>query len=88
MEIKPNAQVESLPPLAVSQSRPRAVSEPVDEASFNQSQALEQRLQDEPPVRPGEVARAKELVSGINYPPQETIHKLASLLAMNLDKAE
>ena len=88
MQIKPNAQVESLPPVVVSQSRPRAASEPVDEVALNQSQALDQRLQDEPEVRADRVAHAKELVSGINYPPQETISKIANLLAMNLDKAE
>lgn len=88
MEIKPNAQVEPPPPLVVGQSRPRPVSEPVDEMTFNQSQALDQRLQDEPEVRADKVAHAKELVSGINYPPQETIKKIANLLAMNLDSAE
>ena len=88
MEIKLNAQVDSLPPLAAGKSKPRAVSEPVDQVSLDQSQALDQRLQDEPAVRADKVANAKELVSSINYPPQETIKKIANLLAMNLDRTE
>lgn len=88
MEIKLNAQVDPLPPQATSQAKPRAVSEPVDHVTLDQSQALDQRLQDEPPVRADRVASAKELVASSNYPPHETIQKIANLLARNLDLVE
>ena len=89
MEIKMNAQVVSLPPVAMSGSKLRSASGAVsDEMAFDQSQALDQRLQEQPAVRAEVVAKAKELVSDVHYPPQETIRKIASLLAMNLDSTE
>ncbi len=88
MEIKLNAQVDPLPPQAKSQAKPRAVSEPVDHVTLDQSHALDQRLHNEPPVRADKVASAKALVASSDYPPHETIQKIANLLARNLDRAE
>ncbi len=39
-------------------------------------------------MRADRVASAKELVASSNYPPHETIQKIANLLARNLDLVE
>lgn len=88
MEIKLNAKVDSLPNVAANSVRQRSTSTPLDAAEFEQSRALEGRLQGAPEIRAQLVANAKQLVSDVNYPSAETIHKIASLLALNLDSAE
>lgn len=88
MEIKLNAKVDSLPNVASNSVRQRSTSAPLDAAEFEQSRALEGRLERAPEIRAELVANAKKLVSDVNYPPAETIHKIASLLALNLDSAE
>lgn len=54
--------------------------------SFPSSEALQDALRRTPDARESEVARATQLVSDANYPPLEGIHKLASLLAMQIQQ--
>jgi hypothetical protein len=49
---------------------------------------LEARFTDAPDIRPDVVARARALVADPQYPPAETIRKIANLLAINFDSAE
>ena len=58
-------------------------SEPAN-TEFRAAAALERALERRPDVRTERVEEAKNLVGQPSYPPQETIRKIASLLAMQL----
>ncbi len=55
-----------------------------DDTSFEQSTALTRSLSLTPDVRPDVVARARELIADVNYPPEEAINKISDLLAMKI----
>lgn len=57
-----------------------------DHATFEQAEALNDDYRREPDVRADVVSKAKELVSETQWPPPETIRKIASLLAMEIPK--
>jgi len=48
------------------------------------TQALEQSLRDASQVRPEVVARAKALVNDVQYPPQEILDRISTLLALHI----
>ena len=48
--------------------------------------ALDRALADTPDLRADRVERARELIRDVSYPPEETIQRIASLLATNLGK--
>jgi hypothetical protein len=52
--------------------------------SFQYTQALEQTLKDTPTVRPDAVDRAAALLSDPNYPSDETLGRVAGVLAQNI----
>ena len=56
-----------------------------DEASFTTADAIHRVLRDAADVRPEEVARARALVDDRYYPPDETIRRIANLMAMHID---
>lgn len=58
----------------------------LDHATFEQAEALNDDYRREPDVRADVVSKAKELVSETQWPPPETIRKIASLLAMEIPK--
>jgi hypothetical protein len=58
-----------------------------DAAEFNGAAALDQSLTTTPGVRPEVIARARELVAQPDYPPAETMRKIAALLAFNIDQS-
>lgn len=62
--------------------RPGQSNEPA--VDFSSSQKLEQQLQSLPDARPEVVRHGRELVSGVNYPPQESIDRISHLLAIKL----
>lgn len=53
--------------------------------SFERTQSLEQSLKDTSQVRPEKVARATALVADANYPSDETLNRMAGLLATHLN---
>jgi hypothetical protein len=55
-----------------------------DNASFDSSTALNRALSQTPDVRPDAVARARQLIADVNYPPAEAIRKISDLLAMKI----
>ncbi|MFO1497044.1 MAG: hypothetical protein U1G07_01380 [Verrucomicrobiota bacterium] len=57
-----------------------------DSTRFDGAEQLNQSLQTTPESRPDVVARAQQLIGDVTYPPPETIRRLATLLAMHLDK--
>ncbi len=56
-------------------------------ASFEQTRALEQKLAQVPATRPEQVERARSLIEDVQYPPQEMMNRIASLLALHLKKS-
>ena len=53
--------------------------------SFERTQALETTLQQTPQVRPEMVARASALTADENYPSDDTLNKMAGLLANKIN---
>ena len=53
--------------------------------SFESTTALDQALQQEPHIRAEAVARAKNYIGEVAYPPPETIAKIANLLALHFN---
>ena len=86
MEIELNtSRLASVPP----PSTPPRVREPApahDEASFSGAQALTEALARLPDTRPEVVQRSREVVGSVKYPPDETLNRIAKLLAMNLSQ--
>ena len=85
MEIKLNTTVDSV--ARVSNNTPAKASRPIDSDSdvsvFETSRALEARLKDLPDVRADKVEDGKRLIGDPEYPPRETIRRIAALLALN-----
>ncbi len=85
MEVKANKNVDAAQRLPLSPIKPRATSGGGDTTSFNRVEALEQSLAVTPATRPEAVARAKELIGDVKYPPARAIDGIAALLALKLD---
>jgi hypothetical protein len=84
MEIDTNINVSAVNKLIpTKRSSPAAQAVPADN-SFASSAALEGALKSIPDVRAAAVDRARQLIADPNYPPAETISKLASFLAGKL----
>lgn len=88
MDINLNPQVGSVGKIATGPVKPRDATPAADDVVLDESRALEARFSDAPEVRPDVVARARALVADPQYPPAETIRKIANLLAINFDSAE
>lgn len=83
MEIKANNNID---PIARAMANPVKAATPktaTDAAAFEHANSLEQALRSSPDARPEVVARAKELIGDVTYPPQETIQQIATLIAAN-----
>lgn len=59
-----------------------------DEVSIENTERSKNLLSENEEVRPDVVARGKELAASSDYPPAETVEKLASFLADKLSKTE
>jgi hypothetical protein len=88
MEIKLNRNVDSV--ARVSSTHTKA-SRPIDSDSalsaFENSRALEARLEQLPNVRSEKLETGRRLVGDPAYPPRETIQRIATLLAMKEQQA-
>ena len=62
----------------------RAAASATESASFSGADALDGALQRAPDVRADVVAQARQYIGDVNYPPRETIRKIAHLLAIRL----
>ena len=85
MEIKiTRNNIDSVARVANTQQK---ASRPIDSdiawSAFENSRALEARLEQLPAARPEKVSQGRVLVGDPAYPPPETIQKIAVLLAMN-----
>ena len=83
MEIKFNIgripEAESSKPAAKRETTPASP----DTVSFSTSDSLNSQLSNLSTVRPEQVAKAKELVSDTNYPPDYLLSRIATLLAIH-----
>jgi hypothetical protein len=81
MEIKPSSSYSPIPP---AESRPtrRAVQETTEGGEFAGAAALQRALDATPDVRPEAVARGQALANSVQYPPAETMQRLARLFAL------
>jgi len=83
MEIKPNSNIDSVARVSYTQTRAsRPIDSDSDVSAFENSRALESRLQELPDVRPDVLANGKRLAGDPTYPPRETIQRIAALLAL------
>ena len=83
MEIKLNRNIDSV--ARVVNTQPKA-SRPIDSDSalsaFENSRALEARLEQLPDIRADKLETGRRAVGDPTYPPRETIQRIATLLAM------
>ena len=90
MEIKLYTTVDSV--ARVNNNTPAKASRPIDSDSdvsvFETSRALEARLKDLPDVRVDKLDDGKRLIGDPEYPPRETIRRIAALLALNETNGE
>jgi hypothetical protein len=83
MQINPTNHFTPLP----ERRRVTAAGTPLvrDEADFATAETVQASLQSAPEVRAQEIGRAKTLIDTAVYPPEETIAKIANLMAMSVD---
>ena len=88
MEIKINRNVDSVARVVTPGAK---ASRPIDADAalsvFENSRALEARLDQLPDVRPDVLETGRRLVGDPAYPPRETIKRIATLLAIEVQKA-
>lgn len=84
MDIEFNTNKISKPEPAQPVTRQDAVRRVEDDATFKNTEALENKLKDVPLIRSDKVAHASRLLTNVQYPPEEVLNSLATLLALNL----
>jgi hypothetical protein len=87
MEVKANINIDAAQRVIVNQTRARSPQPETDTTSFRRAEALDQALQATTAVRPEAVARARELIGNVKYPPADTIQGIAALLALKIKGA-
>ncbi len=86
MEIKLNTNVDPIGRAPGTQPKKVEAQAPSEGAVFSHAEDLNRGLQQTEDVRTEKVAQARALVNQTNYPPKETIKKIATLLAANIAK--
>ena len=85
MEVELNVGLTANNPVSSQPSVSRESVPPAANAmSFENTQALEQTLKETPTVRPEAVNRAAALLSDPNYPTDEVLNRVATLLSQNI----
>jgi len=85
MEIQFKPELNPVPASASSQAaKARPAGNSDVEVNFDGAHALEEALSTAPDIRADKVEEGKMLVGSSQYPPIETMEKIARLLAVNL----
>ena len=84
MEIKLDLNAGKVAPVPAAKPATQAAKAAEDSTEFRAAAALEQALEKTPEVRSDVVDNAKRLVGDPNYPPRETLQKIATLLALQM----
>jgi len=82
MEIQPNLNAGKVNPLPAEPAQVRRIEPTTDQAAFSGAAALEAAMQRLPEVRTDRVRDAAQLIGDPSYPPEQTMKRLANLLAM------
>ncbi len=82
IEFNPNSRIPQAGPSQPAARRDITPAAP-DSVSFSASDSLKSRLSQISTVRPEQVARAKELVADVAYPPDYMLDRIAVLLAIH-----
>jgi hypothetical protein len=88
MDIKLNTNLVPVSPATLGKPEPRAGATGADSAQFDRSADLNQMLQNTPDIRPDAVEKAKSCLGDVQYPPAETLARIAALLAIHLDNTD
>ncbi len=72
-------------PDAAAKTVKRAVTE-ADSTAFSQVDELEKSMSDQEDARASEVQKARELVNQNQWPPVETMRRIANLLAIAMEQ--
>ncbi len=84
MDIKFNPSQPTESAVKNSVTRSPAAARSAETVPFEQAQALERSVKELPLSRPDKVAHARALVADVQYPPMETMDRIASLLALHM----
>lgn len=88
MDINFNPQVNTVARVATSQVKSGGAAASTDEVVLDESKQLEARFAEMPDTRSAMIERGKALVADPNYPPNETVQKIAHLLAINFQRIQ
>ncbi len=88
MRVNPNSEAPEVSGLKCRKAVKETAELGEDETSFSTISSLSAALEGTPAVRLEKVMQAKRLLEDPNYPPQVVIHKLSTLLAMNLQAVD
>lgn len=84
MEVEFNVGLAATNPVSQPSVRREAVQPAASAMSFENTQALEQSLREIPTVRPEALDRAAALLSDPNYPSDEALDQVATVLSQNI----
>lgn len=84
MEIEFNTSKVNKPEPVTPVTRQDAVRRVEEDASFENTAALEAQLRELPDVRSEKLEQARALLSNVQYPPEQVLNSLAALLAMKI----
>ena len=84
MDVKFNSQTDPIGENLPVQKRARKQAPTSDSVRLDQSASLDRALAATPPVRSEAVERARKLIADPAYPSQETLGKVAKLLAASI----
>lgn len=85
MQIDPNISASYIKEVAVPASPAQRFSRSEALAAFHDAEALNQSLQEQDEVRDAKVEKALNLIGQVQWPPAETIRRIANLLAMKIN---
>ena len=88
MNVQPSSGQNPTTGISASGFKPAVPPKAEDQASFQNSEALNNALNSTPDVRPEVVTRAKDLVSSSIYPPPRVIRQISTLLAIGIASQE
>ena len=84
MQINFNANIDPVPRAGAKPAKSSESSPAPEAAAFDGARALDRSLSETPDVRADKVAAGRKLVEDTHYPPQETIKRIARLLAISI----
>jgi hypothetical protein len=88
MEVEFNVGLAANNPVSQSPVRRESTQPATSAMSFENTQALEQTLKETSTVRPEAVQRATALLSDADYPSNDVLNRVATVLAQNIQNQQ